>query len=158
MGKSIDSFCIVGDWVYYSAWMKGKERGKQYSQLFRLSLTDPDAEVEELHKRYQGRIWQMYYSEEGDQIYGNYSPENWKSSYGVIAVISRSGQMSYLDDEELRKAQETTGNDRVKFVMMQDGQVYCYWEDCYWKKGENPIPMWRRVLVIPDKHRVVMED
>lgn len=158
MGKSIDSFCIVGDWVYYSAWMKGKERGKQYSQLFRLSLTDPDAEVEELHKRYQGRIWQMYYSEEGDQIYGNYSPENWKSSYGVIAVISRSGQMSYLDDEELRKAQETTGNDRVKFVMMQDGQVYCYWEDCYWKKGENPIPMWRRVLVIPDKNRVVMED
>lgn len=24
MGKSIDSFCIVGDWIYYSAWMKGK--------------------------------------------------------------------------------------------------------------------------------------
>ena len=35
MGKSIDSFCIVGDWIYYSAWMKGKERGKQHSQLFR---------------------------------------------------------------------------------------------------------------------------
>ncbi len=33
MGKSIDSFCIVGDWIYYSAWMKGKERGKQHSQL-----------------------------------------------------------------------------------------------------------------------------
>lgn len=158
MGKSIDSFCIVGDWIYYSAWMKGKERSKQYSQLFRLSLTEKDAEVEELHKRYSGRIWQMYYSEEGDQIYGNYCPQNWKSSYGVIAVISRSGQMSYLDDAELRKSQDTTGNDRVKFVMMQDGQVYCYWEDCYWKKGEEPVAMWRRVLVIPDKNRVVMED
>lgn len=158
MGKSIDSFCIVGDWIYYSAWMKGKERGKQYSQLFRLSLTEEDAEVEELHKRYPGRIWQLYYSEEGDQIYGNYAPENWKNGYGVIAVISRSGQMSYLDDAELRERQETTGNDRVKFVMMQDGQVYGYWEDCYWKKGEVPVPMWRKVLVIPDKNRVVMED
>ncbi|RHV62942.1 hypothetical protein DXB18_14705 [Clostridium sp. OM02-18AC] len=158
MGKSIDSFCIVGDWIYYSAWMKGKERGKQYSQLFRLSLTEEDAEVEELHKRYPGRIWQLYYSEEGDQIYGNYAPENWKNGYGVIAVISRSGQMSYLDDAELRERQETTGNDRVKFVMMQDGQVYGYWEDCYWKKGEVPVPMWRKVLVIPDKNRVVIED
>ena len=158
MGKSIDSFCIVGDWIYYSAWMKGKERGKQYSQLFRLSLTEEDAEVEELHKRYPGRIWQLYYSEEGDQIYGNYASENWKNGYGVIAVISRSGQMSYLDDAELRERQETTGNDRVKFVMMQDGQVYGYWEDCYWKKGEVPVPMWRKVLVIPDKNRVVMED
>ena len=158
MGKSIDSFCIVGDWIYYSAWMKGKERGKQYSQLFRLSLTEEDAEVEELHKRYPGRIWQLYYSEEGDQIYGNYAPENWKNGYGVIAVLSRSGQMSYLDDAELRERQETTGNDRVKFVMMQDGQVYGYWEDCYWKKGEVPVPMWRKVLVIPDKNRVVMED
>ena len=158
MGKSIDSFCIVGDWIYYSAWMKGKERGKQYSQLFRLSLTEADAEVEELHKRFPGRIWQLYYSEEGDQLYGNYCPKNWKSSYGVIAVISRSGQMSYLDDAELREREETTGNDRVEFVMMQDGQVYCYWEDCYWKKGEEPVAMWRRVLVIPDKNRVVMED
>ena len=158
MGNSIDSFCIVGDWIYYSAWMKGKERGKQYSQLFRLSLTQEDAEVEELHKRYPGRIWQMYYSEEGDQIYGNYCPKNWKNSYGVIAVISRSGQMSYLDDAELREREDTTGNDRAEFVMMQDGQVYCYWEDCYWKKGEEPVAMWRKVLVIPDKNRVVMED
>lgn len=158
MGKSIDSFCIVGDWIYYSAWMKGKERSKQYSQIFRISLTEKDAEVEELHKRFPGRIWQLYYSEEGDQLYGNYCPENWKSSYGVIAVISRSGQMSYLDDAELRKSQDTTGNDRVNFVMMQDGQVYCYWEDCYWKKGEEPIAIWRKVLVIPDKNRVVMED
>lgn len=45
--------------------------------------------------------------------------------------------MSHLDDAELREREETTGNDRVEFVMMQDGQVYCYWEDCYWKKGEN---------------------
>ena len=34
MGKSIDSFCIVGDWIYYSAWMKGKERGKQHMSAF----------------------------------------------------------------------------------------------------------------------------
>ena len=66
--------------------------------------------------------------------------------------------MSYLDDAELREREDTTGNDRVEFVMMQDGQVYCYWEDCYWQNGEEPVAMCRRVLVIPDKNRVVMED
>ena len=100
----------------------------------------------------------MYYSEEGDQIYGNYCPKNWKNSYGVVAVISRSGQMSYLDDAELREREDTTGNDRVKFVMMQDGQVYCYWEDCYWKKGRRAGGHVAQGLVFRIKIRVVMED
>lgn len=156
-GNTIDSFCIAGDWIYYSAYVRRGGSGAHYSEIYKKSLTS-DKKAELLREEFTGRIHQMYYSEEANQIYADYIPKNWKNNHGVIAVISLSGQMSYLNDEELRQEVETTGNDMLQFVLMQDGKVYCYWEDCYWKKGEDPIAIWRKVLVIPDHNRVVMED
>lgn len=156
-GNTIDSFCIAGDWLYYSAYVRKGGSGAHYSEIYKKSLTS-DKKAELLREEFTGRIYQMYYSEEANQIYANYIPKNWKSNHGVIAVISLSGQMSYLDDKELRKEVETTGNDMLEFVMMQDGQVYCYWKDCYWEKGEEPVAKWRKVLVIPDHNRVVIEE
>ena len=72
-------------------------------------------------------------------------------------MISPAGQISYLNDEELRKQVETTGNDDLQFVMEQDGEVYCYWTDNNWKRGREPEPIWRKVLVIPDKDRMFVE-
>lgn len=156
-GNTIDSFCIVGDWLYYSAYVRKGGSGAHYSEIYKKSLTS-DKKAELLREEFTGRIYQMYYSEEANQIYANYIPKNWKNNHGVIAVISLSGQMSYLKDKELRKEVETTGNDMLEFVMMQEGQVYCYWKDCYWEKGEKPVAKWRKVLVIPDHNRVVIED
>lgn len=156
-GNTIDSFCIAGDWIYYSAYVRRGGSGAHYSEIYKKSLTS-DKKAELLREEFTGRIHQMYYSEEANQIYADYIPKNWKNNHGVIAVISLSGQMSYLKDEELRQEVETTGNDMLQFVLMQDGKVYCYWEDCYWEKGEDPIAIWRKVLVIPDHNRVVMED
>lgn len=156
-GNTIDSFCIVGDWIYYSAYVRRGGSGAHYSELYKKSLTS-DTKAELLREEYTGRIYQMYYSEEANQIYGNYIPKNWKNNHGVIAVISLSGQMSYLEDKELRKQVETTGNDILEFVMVEDGQVYCYWKDCHWEKGEEPVALWRKVLVIPDSNRVVIEE
>lgn len=156
-GNTIDSFCIAGDWIYYSAYVRRGGSGAHYSELYRKSLTS-DKKAELLRKEYTGRIYQMYYSEETNQIYGNYIPKNWKSNHGVIAVISLSGQMSYLEDKELRAQVETTGNDILEFIMVEDGQVYCYWKDCYWEKGKEPVAMWRKVLMIPDYNRVVIEE
>lgn len=155
--ETVDSFCIAGDWLYYSAYVRRGGTGANYSEIHRKSLVD-DGESELLGEEFKGRMRQMYYSEESNQIYGNYIPKNWKNNHGVIAVISLSGQLSYLDDEELRKPVETTGNDMLEFVMAQDGKVYCYWEDCYWKKGEEPIAIWRKVLVIPNQNRIVDEN
>ena len=157
-GKTIDSFCIVGDWLYYSAYMRKGGSGAHYSEIFKKSLTEEDAEAESLRDEFAGRLRQMYYSENAGQIYANYTPQNWKNNHGVIAVISLSGQMSYLDDEALREGVETSGNDFLEFVMMQDGQVYCYWKDCYWEKGEEPIVKWRKVLVIPDRNRIMVKE
>lgn len=156
-GNTIDSFCIAGDWIYYSAYVRRGGSGAHYSELYRKSLTS-DSKAELLRKEYTGRIYQLYYSESTNQIYGNYIPKNWKNNHGVIAVISLSGQMSYLDDKALRDPVETTGNDMLEFVMIEDGQVYCYWKDCHWEKGEAPVAIWRKVLVIPDHNRVVIEE
>ncbi len=159
-GNTIDSFCIVGDWIYYSAYMRRGGSGAHYSEVFRKSITDleKDKKAESLREEFTGRIRQLYYSEEARQIYGNYIPRNWESNRGVIAVLSLSGQLSYLDDEAYRKGVETTGNDFLEFIMMQDGQVYCYWKDCYWKKGEDPVVKWRKVLVLSDHNRKVVGD
>ncbi|MDO4268248.1 MAG: hypothetical protein Q4C73_07210 [Eubacteriales bacterium] len=156
-GRSIDCFCIAGDSLYYSAFMRRGKSGAQYSEIFCRSLTDQEKKSESLRDEFSGRISQMYYSEETGQIYGSYFPKSWKNHHGVIAVISQSGQMSYINDEMLRADQETSGNDFLEFVLIQNGDVYCYWKDCYWEPDENPIVKWRKVLVIPDHNRIMVK-
>ena len=56
----------------------------------------------------------------------------------MISVITPDGRMSYLDDEELRQVKETTGNDRLEFIMMLDNQVYCYCKDYQWERDKEP--------------------
>lgn len=155
-GKGIDCFCIVGDWIYYSAFMKKSGSGKQSSQIFRKSVTGED-KAEKLKSTFPGRISQMYYCEENNQIYADYLPTNWKNHHGVIAAISLNGQISVLEDEKQRSVRETTGNDVLRFVMMKDDQVFCFWEDNYWEKGENPIVMWQDILVLSNSQREYLE-
>lgn len=156
-GKGIDSFCIVGDWIYYSAYMKKSGSGKQSSQIFRKSIIGED-KAEKLKTTFPGRISQMYYCEENDQIYADYLPMNWKNHHGVIAAISLNGQISVLEDEDQRSVRETTGNDVLRFVMMKDDQVFCFWEDNYWEKGENPIVIWQDVLVLSNSQREYLDE
>ena len=156
-GQTIDSFCIAGNWLYYSAFVRRGGSGAHYSQLYRRSLTDPEGEAELLGEEFTGRIRQMYFVEESELIYANYTAKSWESNYGVIAVISLSGQMTLLDDEEQRQEEETTGDDFLEFVLAQDGDIYCYWKDCYWTRDEEPVVIWRKVLVIPEDEREVSD-
>ena len=153
-GKTIDSFCIAGNNLYYSACEKKGNSGVHYSQLYKKPLNGKE-EATAIGERFKGRIYELYYSKEADQMYGDYAPKSWKSGYGVIAVISMNGQMSFLDDRELRSGTETTGDDYLEFVLIQDGDVYCYWNDCYWEKNEKPIVKWRKTLIIPDHNRIM---
>lgn len=150
----IDSFCIVGDWIYYSC--SFIEEGSHYSEIYRRSVTR-EGKTERLAEGFAGKIYQMYYSSESRMIYADYVPKSWKNNHGLIAVIDLDGQISYLDDDEYRNDVETTGNDWLRFVMIQDGNVYCYWEDCFWKKNEMPEAMWRKVVVIPNDKRIPLE-
>lgn len=154
---TIDSFCIAGDYLYYSAYIRNGGSGANYSKIFRKSLKE-EKKREKVHDEFGGRIWQMYYCEENKQIYGNYTPKNWKNNHGVIVVIDPSGKMSYLNDSEQRSVRETTGNDTLEFVMMRDNQVYCYWKDYQWEKGKEPEILWRDVIVIPNGSRTRIKD
>lgn len=156
-GKNIDSFCIVGDWIYYSTCTRIKRSGSNYSEIYRKSITR-EGEAEQMGKRITGRIYQMSYSHNRKMIYADYVPKSWKNNHGVIALISLDGQISYLDDEGLRNSNETTGNDWLRFVMVQDDQVYCYWEDCFWKKNQMPEAIWKKVVVIPEYKRIPLEE
>ena len=154
-GKGIDSFCIADGQIYYSVFVR-KRDGIQYSELYRRPLANV-GETVMIGERFKGRITEMSYSESAGEIYASYRSKSWVSNRGIIAVISPAGQISYLNDEELRKQVETTGNDDLQFVMEQDGEVYCYWTDNNWKRGREPEPIWRKVLVIPDKDRTFVE-
>ncbi len=154
---TIDSFCISGDWLYYSAYIRKGGSGADYSRIFRKSLVGYE-EREAVSEEFPGRMTQMYFCEENKQIYAEYFPESWKNYHGVIAVISPSGQISSLKDREERSVRETSGNDALRFLMMRDGLVYCYWEDHYWQAGEEPVALWRDVLVIPSEDRVYEDE
>ena len=156
LGTNIDSFCLVGEWLYFSAYIRNGNSGSNYSAIYKKSLVG-NGDPERIHDEFAGRIFQMYYSESGDDIYAHYTPKSWNSNYSVIAVISPSGQMSILNDKELRATEITSGNDMLQFVLAYDDQVYCFWEDCVWKKGENPVTVWRKVLVIPMGGRIQMK-
>lgn len=156
-GKNIDSFCIAGDWIYYSTCTRIKRSGSNYTEIYRKSIKG-DEEAQQLGKRIIGRVYQMHYSKSKKEIYADYVPKSWKNNHGVIAVISLDGRISVIDDEGLRDEAETTGNDWLRFVMVQDGNIYCYWEDCFWKKNEMPQPLWRKTLVIPDNKRIPLEE
>ncbi len=155
-GKNIDSFCIAGDWIYYSTCVRIKRSGAHYSEIYKKSITR-EGEAELLGKRIPGRIYQMYYSQASKMIYADYVPKSWKNNRGVIALITKDGQISYLDDENARKKTVTTGNDWLRFVMVQDDKVYCYWEDCTWNKNEMPEAIWRKVLTIPIDKKIPLE-
>lgn len=154
-GKGIDSFCIADGQMYYSVFVR-KRDGIQYSEIYRRPLANV-GETVMIGERFKGRITEMSYSKSSGEIYASYKPKSWVSNRGIIAVISPAGQISYLNDEELRKQVETTGNDDLQFVMEQDGEVYCYWTDNDWKRGREPESIWRKVLVIPDKDRTFVE-
>lgn len=150
---TIDSFCVVGDWIYCAI---SKPSGETYqSRICRKYLPD-ESDPENVGAEFQGRMDQMYYSMEKQQIYANYKPNSGKSNYGVIAAVSLDGQISILKDEEQRKERETTGNDALEFLLVQDGQVYCYWKDYRWQPGENPSMLWKTAMVLPDEDRIFL--
>ena len=156
--RVIDSFCLVDNWLYYSVFVRKGESSANYSKIFRKSLTSEE-DSKRVSEEFPGRIYQMYYEEKNRHIYANYLPKNWKNNYGVVAVIALNGQMSYLDDEELRLRRETTGNDALEFIMVQDNLVYCYWKDYQWDEETKKATeiLWQDTLCIPNGDRIFID-
>lgn len=141
----IDSFCIAGDWVYYSAYEERDGADMRYSRIYRVK-TDGSL-VQPVTGLFQGNVSAMYYFPEEGAIYGEFKPDSYHSYYGQIVRISLNGEMQVLDNREARSVYQTTGNDMLELIDVEGGRIYCYWHDCSLSGSQASI-LWTRPLVL----------
>ena len=96
---------------------------------------------------FQGNVTAMYYFADQGAIYGEFKPDSYHSYYGQIVRISLDGGMQVYDSREARSAYQTTGDDVLELIAVEDGKIYCYWHDCSVSGGQASI-LWTRPLVL----------
>lgn len=121
-GLVADSFCIAGDWLYYSA------RTDQYgaecdSQIYRLNLQTMT--LEKSGAPFRGYMRNLYYFDNVQAIFGEYIPSvaDPEDIHGEIAVISLGGGIEPVNDTGVRP--ETDGSDMLEMVMAEGDRIYC---------------------------------
>ncbi|MEY8337501.1 hypothetical protein AALB16_05645 [Lachnospiraceae bacterium 62-35] len=147
-GYWIDSFCLADGWIYYSVFEGMNPEYMRYSRIYRIR---PDGTYQEpITETFQGIIINMYYSEENKKIYGEFMPDVYNRYYGRLAAISLNGQLGIVDDSIQRAAYQTSGNDILKFVGVEENKIFCYWYDCQWTRGEDARVVWTKPIILYD--------
>ncbi len=141
----IDSFCTAGDWIYFSAYEERDEAGRRYSSVYRVKADGTG--LQNMTGLFQGNVTAMYYFADQGAIYGEFKPDSYHSYYGQIVRISLDGGMQVYDSREARSAYQTTGDDVLELIAVEDGKIYCYWHDCSVSGGQASI-LWTRPLVL----------
>ena len=126
----VQSFCIVDNKIYYSAYVDKTSEGEWYSRIYSADLDGGQKEA--ISGLFAGAIGNMYYFEGDGSIYGEYHPAIWKQAYGTIVSIGRDGSLRRIQDESARTGRSASGNDVLKLAAVQDGKIYCLWQDCVW--------------------------
>lgn len=123
-GISTDSFCLAGEWLYYSACMENID-GVRYSQIYRVNLDN--MAQEKVGRLFQGVVTALYWEKNGSRIYGEYIPkiEDGKI-HGKICVIMADGQMGIVEDGFVRGEE----SDRFQFVAVRGDEIYCFYHTC----------------------------
>lgn len=125
-GLAADSFCIAGDWLYYSA------RTAQYgaecqSQVYRINLRT--SQTEAIGSPFRGLMRNLYYFENVQAIYGEYitSVADPQDIHGSIARVSVK-QMGVINDKTVRP--ESEDSDMLELVMANENRIYCLYHKC----------------------------
>lgn len=124
----IDSFCRVGEWIYFSEYEEMDENKYRYSAVYRMRADGSG--MEQVTDLFRGNVTAMYYFPEEGVIYGEFKPDSYRSYYGQIVRISLDGNMEVLDDPSARSSWKTEGNDMLELLDVENGTVFCYWHDC----------------------------
>lgn len=135
-GISVDSLCIAGEWLYYSA-RAAEYGGEVESRIYRLNLQT--LESEEVGNAFRGYMRNLYYFENQQKIYGEYisSLADPTKIQGEIAVLSVGGTASSLNDTG---ALPETENGYVLELVMADGdRVYCLYHEAYYNTETKEI-------------------
>ena len=152
----VQSYCIVDNSIYYSAYVDYDANGVWYSQIFRTALDGSGKTA--LGNRFYGMVGNMYaFGDEG--IYGEYHPTIWKNGYGVIVNIKKDGSLYRIKDESLRAKKTTSGNDMMELVMVTDGTVSALWHDTAWSKNVGiTATLWSEGVQMSANERVSVGD
>ena len=131
----VQGFCIVDNSIYYSTYVDRSSDGEWYSQIFRTDASGDGKTA--VSGMFSGAIGNLYYFESADAIYGEYHPSIGKRAYGVIVVIGRDGSIRQIRDDGVRTGEASSGNDILKLAGVQDGKLYCLWQDCVWSASSG---------------------
>jgi len=125
--RGIDSFCRMGDWIYYSVYTRMNSSGKHFSQIFRKNIQGGASES--VTKEFAGNIYNLYYSDESKLIFGEYVPESGRNQKGLLAVLTPEGILSTLQDPGEVSEASTDGQGYLRFIISYDTNVYCLWDE-----------------------------
>ena len=131
----VQGFCIVDNSIYYSTYVDRSSDGEWYSQIFRTDASGDGKTA--VSGMFSGAIGNLSYFESADAIYGEYHPSIGKRAYGVIVVIGRDGSIRQIRDDGVRTGEASSGNDILKLAGVQDGKLYCLWQDCVWSASSG---------------------
>ena len=152
----VQSYCIVDNSIFYSAYVDHDASGVWYSQIFRVALDGSGKTA--LGSRFYGMVGNMY-SFEDEGIYGEYHPTSWKNGYGVIVNIKKDGSFYQIKDENLRAKKTTSGNDGMELLMVTDGTVSALWHDTAWSKNVGiTATLWSEGVQMSANERVSVGD
>lgn len=121
-GLAADSFCIAGEYLYYSA--RTEQYGEECdSQIYRLSLHT--MELEPIGAPFRGFMKNLYYFDNIQAIFGEYIPSvaDPADIHGEIAMISPDGGIDIVNDMGTRP--ESDGSDMLEIVMAEGDRIFC---------------------------------
>lgn len=121
-GITVDSFCIAGEWLYYSA-RTGVFGGEPGSQIYRLNLQTQEQEA--VGEGFSGYMQNMYYFESNQKIYGEYIPATAdpEKIRGTIGVITIGNNPETLNDSGA--IPDSQGSYALELVMADEEKLYC---------------------------------
>lgn len=152
----VQSYCIAGQKIYYSAYVEKDGSGVWYSQIFKTNLDGSGKEAVSGH--FTGMIGTMYYYEQAGEIYGEYHPEIWNRAYGNIAAIGLDGTIYTINDESARTGKSVSDNDMLELVMVDGDTITCLWHDVVWNRSTGiTSSLWSKAIQTKKTDRTLLE-
>ena len=131
----VQSYCIVDNSVFFSAYVEKGTDGKWYSRIFKTDLDGKEKKA--VSGYFPGAVFNLYYFESQGEIYGEYHPQIWENAYGVVINVKQDGTIYAVKDSSERTGRTVTGNDMIEVLAFQDGELIGLWHDCNWNRNSG---------------------
>lgn len=129
----VQSYCIVDNSIFFSAYVEKDASGKWYSRIFKTDLNGKEKKA--VSGIFPGAVFNLYYFESQGEIYGEYHPKIWENAYGIVINVKQDGTIYAVKDSSERTGKTVTGNDMIEILALQDGELIGFWHDCSWSRN-----------------------